>query len=155
MSKPSLKAKIISAMITAALFLANAFLCKEPVFLLAGCIAAMLSAFGLFGLQELAETPVTKESSSALNLSATLSLFLLSITGSVIFMSLDDLFKSTLSPSKTALLLVIAFVTSGAVVVFYGTLYDSQGFSTSVIPAIAFQLSGCFFIFVSYYFYEI
>ncbi len=155
MSKPSLKAKIIYAMITAALFLANAFLCKEPVFLLAGCIAAMLSAFGLFGLQELAETPVTKESSSALNLSATLSLFLLSITGSVIFMSLDDLFKSTLSPSKTALLLVIAFVTSGAVVVFYGTLYDSQGFSTSVIPAIAFQLSGCFFIFVSYHFVPI
>ncbi len=149
MGKPTVKAKLLFSLISIALFSANALLCKEPIFLLAGGIAAALSAYGLRGLQELAETPVTKESSSSLNLSATFSLFLLSLTGSVIFMSLDEFLQSKLSTTFMIATFVGALTLSGVIVAFYGALYDSQGFSTSVIPAISLQLSGCFFLFVS------
>ncbi|MBQ7636555.1 MAG: hypothetical protein IJS80_04520 [Lachnospiraceae bacterium] len=141
--------KYIYAFISPAFFLAGGFLCCEPIYLIFGSIAAFFSAFGLRGLQELAETPVTKESSASLNISATVSLFLISVSGSVIFMGLSRQLPALLSPVKLISLLIIAFLLAGSVVFFYGTLYDSQGFSTSVIPAIAFQLSGCCFLFVS------
>ncbi len=150
MKKPSVRSKIIYAFIVLILFLLNGILCREPIFLLPGGLTVVLSALGLRNLQELAETHVTKESATGLNASANIALLLLSLAGSVAFLGEGRLLSTSFSPAKCCIILGVAMSVALAITLFYGPLYDSQGFSTSMIPAVSLSLSGCLFMFVSY-----
>ncbi len=112
----------------------------------------ILSAAGLRGLQELAETPVTKESSSGLTGSACISLFLMNLSGFIALMSLSGLLKNGVVAVNAVFIPFIALIPAFTVCLFYGFLYDSQGFSTSLIPALALQMSGCMLLFASTHF---
>ncbi len=131
------------------LFSANAFFCKEPIFLILGALGAVFSVLGLRGLQELSETPVTKESSSSLNGSTSISLFLVSLSGSVAFLGISEFCHTFISYNRGLILIGVALFLALDTVFFYGALYDSQGFSTSIIPALALQMSGSLLLYVS------